>query len=353
MNNPKRIVIMAGGTGGHVFPALAVAKHLMLQGWNVSWLGTKQGLEARVIPENGIEIDFLTVSGVRGKGLFAKLKAIFLLFKACLQARKFLKQRQPHVVLGMGGFVAAPGGFMAKCLGVPLIIHEQNRVVGTTNRLLAKLATKVLEAFPHSFEAKLNAICTGNPLRADLQNFQSLDKTNDAFHILVMGGSQGAKILNKIVPQAIALIKNDTLEITHLSGVAMQNDVLKTYQEKNINAQVLAFSDNIVSLYQQADMIICRSGAMTVSEVAATGLPAIFVPLPHAIDNHQVENARYLTNQNAGILLFQHELTPEKLAQNILHVQQKTHIMRDMAKKLAKLNATQMVAEICIREAKK
>lgn len=170
----KRIVIMAGGTGGHIFPALAVAQFLQKQGWEVSWLGTKAGLESRVIPENGIEIDWLSVSGLRGKGIFSKFTAIFKLAKSCVEARRILKQRKPNIVLGMGGFVAAPGGLMAKFLGIPLIIHEQNRVVGTTNKLLAKIATKVLQGFPNSFAPSVEAICTGNPLRETLKQIPLL-----------------------------------------------------------------------------------------------------------------------------------------------------------------------------------
>ncbi len=203
---PRRIVIMAGGTGGHVFPALAVAELLIEKGWQVSWLGTQKGLESRVIPENGIEIDWLSVAGVRGKGLTAKITAVFMLFKACVQAMAILRKRKPDVVLGMGGFVAGPGGLMAKLLGLPLIIHEQNRIPGTTNRLLARLANQVLEAFPGSFSGKVKAQCTGNPLRKQflnaLENRRQLSENE--VRILIFGGSQGAQILNETVPEAIA-----------------------------------------------------------------------------------------------------------------------------------------------------
>ncbi|MDD5273596.1 MAG: UDP-N-acetylglucosamine--N-acetylmuramyl-(pentapeptide) pyrophosphoryl-undecaprenol N-acetylglucosamine transferase, partial [Methylovulum sp.] len=203
----KRIVIMAGGTGGHVFPALAVAQSLLEQGWQVTWLGTQKGLESRVVPEQGIEIDWLAVAGVRGKGLLSKVTALLKLCKACLQAVKILRRRKPDVVLGMGGFVAGPGGLMAWLLGIPLVIHEQNRVPGTTNRLLAKMANQVLEAFPSSFPKKVKAQCTGNPLRKQFVQAQiNRQPMPTPLNILVVGGSLGAQILNEVVPEAAALL---------------------------------------------------------------------------------------------------------------------------------------------------
>ena len=349
----KRIVIMAGGTGGHIFPALAVAQFLQTQGWQVSWLGTKAGLESRVIPEAGIEIDWLSVSGLRGKGIFSKVSAIFKLAKSCAEARKILKQRKPDVVLGMGGFVAAPGGFMAKILGIPLIIHEQNRVVGTTNRLLAKIATKVLQGFPNSFDAKFNAICTGNPLRESLKHIPPAPlQRGESLRIFVLGGSQGAKALNENVPNAITLLKN-AVQVRHQTGSAMQNEVVETYKKLNLNAEVNAFIEDMAEAYSWADLVICRAGAMTVSEIAAMGIPAIFIPLPTAIDDHQTANAKYLTEAGAAILLKQSDLTAENLAQQIETLCGNLAQRRDIAQSLAYLNATKTVANICISEAKK
>jgi UDP-N-acetylglucosamine--N-acetylmuramyl-(pentapeptide) pyrophosphoryl-undecaprenol N-acetylglucosamine transferase len=350
----KRIVIMAGGTGGHIFPALAVAQFLQNQGWQVSWLGTKAGLESRVIPENGIEIDWLSVSGVRGKGIFSKVTAIFKLAKSCAEARRILKQRNPDVVLGMGGFVAAPGGLVAKMLGIPLIIHEQNCVVGTTNRLLAKIATKVLQGFPNSFAPKVEAVCTGNPLRksfVDLVN-QNNSTKNEALKILIVGGSQGAKALNEAVPDAIELLKN-AVQVRHQTGTAMQNKVAETYKKLNLNAEASAFIDDMAAAYSWADLIICRAGAMTVSEVAAMGIPAIFIPLPNAIDDHQTANAKYLTDAGAAILLKQSDLTTENLAQHIEKICENLPERRAISQTLAYLNATETVANFCISEAKK
>lgn len=349
----RRIVIMAGGTGGHVFPALAVADSLLEKGWQVSWLGTQKGLESRVIPENGIEIDWLSVAGVRGKGLTSKITAVIMLFKACVQALNILRRRKPDVVLGMGGFVAGPGGLMAKLLGIPLIIHEQNRVPGTTNRLLARMANQVLEAFPGSFNKKFKAKCTGNPLRKQfltaLLEGKNRQPGQHNARILVFGGSQGAKILNEVVPEAIAEL-ND-VQIKHQTGAAMYEQVNSRYKELGVDAEVHAFIDDMVSAYQWADIVICRSGAMTVSEVAAMAVPAIFIPLPGAIDDHQTANARYLTDAGAGQILLQKNLTAKSLAERITQVLSQLDIMGKAAKQCARLDATEVVAGCCITEA--
>jgi UDP-N-acetylglucosamine--N-acetylmuramyl-(pentapeptide) pyrophosphoryl-undecaprenol N-acetylglucosamine transferase len=360
----KSIVIMAGGTGGHVFPALAVAQELIEKGWQVSWLGTQKGLESRVIPEQGIEIDWLSVAGVRGKGWLSKITAVLLLVKACIQARKILRKRKPDVVLGMGGFVAGPGGLMAKLLGIPLIIHEQNRVPGTTNRLLARMANQVLEAFPDSFNKKVNAKFTGNPLRK--QFVISFDPSfskgevdslgQGAINILVVGGSQGAQVLNEVVPDALAALAADaangnSVQIKHQTGNAMREQVDSRYKELGVKAEVSAFIEDMVSAYQWADLIICRSGAMTVSEVAAAGVPAIFIPLPNAIDDHQTANARYLTDAGAGLILMQKDLNAATLVEHITKVIKQLDVMSKTAKKYARLDATEIVAGVCMAEA--
>lgn len=348
----KRILIMAGGTGGHVFPALAVAQFLIDQGWQVSWLGTKKGLESRVIPENGIDIDWLSVAGVRGKGLLAKITAVSTLFLACFQAAKILRMRMPNVVLGMGGFVAGPGGLMAKLLGFPLVIHEQNRVPGTTNRLLARFANQVLEAFPGSFKSNLKAKCTGNPLRKQFLSISNNEPPaeKEHFKILVVGGSQGAKILNEMVPDAIVELSN--ILVKHQTGTAMRGEVYDHYTKLGINAEVCDFISDMVTAYLWADLVICRAGAMTVSELAALGKPAILIPLPTAIDDHQTANAKYLTEVGAGHLLSQTDLTAKTLATAIKLVTQQLGIMSQAAKKAARLDATKTVANCCIAEAR-
>jgi UDP-N-acetylglucosamine--N-acetylmuramyl-(pentapeptide) pyrophosphoryl-undecaprenol N-acetylglucosamine transferase len=348
----SRIMIMAGGTGGHVFPALAVAQSLKENGWQVSWLGTKKGLESRVVPKNSIEIDWLSVSGLRGKGRLAILKAPFMLFSACKQAIQVLRARRPDVVLGMGGFVAGPGGLMAKLLGIPLVIHEQNRVPGTTNRLLSGFANTVLEAFPGSFKKQKNAICTGNPLRKEFSNIEKKSNFSVArpLRILVVGGSLGAQVLNQVVPEAAAKIGN--VEIKHQTGEKMLDQVQKAYAENNIKVEVLAFIDDMVSVYQWADLIICRAGAMTISEIAAAGLPAILIPFPHAVDDHQTANARYLVEANAGVLIAQDKLNSVLLADQVREIKNNLEEMSKAAKECARLDATEAVAQVCIKEAK-
>lgn len=346
----RRIVIMAGGTGGHVFPALAVAQLLAEKGWQVSWLGTQKGLESRVVPAHDIAIDWLSVAGVRGKGALSKIKAGFMLIRACFQALKILRKRKPDVVLGMGGFVAGPGGLMAKLLGIPLVIHEQNRVPGTTNRLLAKIANQVLEAFPDSFKMAVNAKCTGNPLRKAFLNMPEREgrDARQGINILVVGGSQGAQILNEIVPEAAAMLTD--VQVRHQTGAAMFEQVQNRYQVLAVRAQVQAFIEDMVAAYQWADLVICRSGAMTVSELAAAGVPAILIPLPHAIDDHQTANARYLTDAGAGQMLMQKDLTAASLAEQITKVAEHLNEMARAAKQCARLDATEVVAANCMAE---
>jgi UDP-N-acetylglucosamine--N-acetylmuramyl-(pentapeptide) pyrophosphoryl-undecaprenol N-acetylglucosamine transferase len=348
----RRIVIMAGGTGGHVFPALAVAQYCLEQGWQVSWLGTRHGLESRVIPAHGIEIDWLSVAGVRGKGFFAKIAASVSLLKACVQALAILRQRRPQVVLGMGGFVSGPGGLMARALGIPLVIHEQNKIPGTTNRWLSKMTGHVLEAFQGSFKVNVNAVWTGNPLRKELTQLAKTDNWTSAreFRILIIGGSQGAAILNATVPAALAQLNN--VAIKHQTGAAMLAEVQTQYQQLGVNAEASAFISDMRAAYEWADMLICRSGAMTVSELAAVGLPAILVPLPNAIDDHQVANAHVLADAGGAIILLQRDLDSDHLLRDIKQVQANRVIMSNNAKKIARLDATEQVANFCMAHAK-
>ena len=356
----KRIVIMAGGTGGHVFPALAVAEFLKEQGWHVSWLGTHKGIESRVVPESGIEIDWLSIAGIRGKGLVSKIVAIAILFKACVQAISILRKRKPDVVLGMGGYVAAPGGLMARLLGIPLVIHEQNRIPGTTNRLLAKISNQVLQAFPNSFKTKVDAKNTGNPLRKSFILASGIKRRQieNELRILIVGGSQGAQILNNIVPEAIANFvaikaKAIAVKIIHQTGEVQLSQVKNRYETLDIEAKTSAFIGDMVEAYQWADLIVCRAGAMTVSEVSAMGLPAIFIPLPTAIDDHQTANARYLTDNGAALLLKQCDLNPEVLTEYILEILNKASLMQVATQQLARLDATELVSSYCNAEAER
>jgi len=349
----QRIVIMAGGTGGHVFPALAVAQFLQAKGWDVSWMGTKQGMESRVVPANGIEIDWLSVKGLRGKGIGAQIKNLKLLLTAFWQAFKVLRKRKPDVVLGMGGYVAGPGGMVASLMGIPLVIHEQNRVPGTTNRLLLKKADRVLEAFPASFPVTAKALFTGNPLRTHFLDFPDKEVWNEdldrALRILVVGGSQGAKVLNDVVPVAAANFSN--VEIKHQTGTASLELVAKKYAEFAVEAQAIEFIEDIASAYQWADLVICRAGAMTVSEIAAAAVPAIFIPLPHAIDDHQSANARYLADAGAAVVLAQSDFNETSLIMAIQKIKGSLGEMGHALKEKARLDATTVVANVCIQEA--
>jgi UDP-N-acetylglucosamine--N-acetylmuramyl-(pentapeptide) pyrophosphoryl-undecaprenol N-acetylglucosamine transferase len=347
----KSIMIMAGGTGGHVFPALAVALWFKEKNWRVIWLGTEIGLESKVVPANNIDIEWLSVAGIRGKGLLKKINGLFKLLQACGQALRILRKHKPNVVLGMGGYVAGPGGVMAKFLGVPLVIHEQNRIPGTTNRLLAKIAKRVMEAFPNSFKKSVNACFTGNPLRKQFLTASNAADGNKSenLKILIIGGSQGAQALNEAIPSALAGVKD--IEVWHQTGVAMEQIVTDRYKQIGVAAKVNAFINDMVSAYVWADLIICRAGAMTVSEVAAIGLPSIMVPLPNAIDNHQLANARYLEDAGATIILPQQELNAENIVQKINLAAKNLSKMKIAAKHCARLDATEAVASVCIQEA--
>jgi UDP-N-acetylglucosamine--N-acetylmuramyl-(pentapeptide) pyrophosphoryl-undecaprenol N-acetylglucosamine transferase len=352
----KRVLILAGGTGGHVYPALAVAKELIDRGSPVSWIGTRTGLEARVIPAEGIEIDWLSVSGVRGKGWLAKLMSPLMLVRACLQAARILLKRRPAVVLGMGGFVSGPGALVSRMFRIPLIVHEQNRVPGTTNRWLAKVARVVLEAFPGSFDRSIGATCTGNPLRRELTALppRTLKDAGDgSTKVLVLGGSQGASVLNTIVPEAIAGFTGP-ISVLHQAGQAMQRETRDRYDHWGVAARVEAFIDNMAAAYEWADIAVCRAGAMTISELMAAGLPAVLVPFPYAIDDHQTQNARYLADAGAAVCIPQTDLSPAHLTQVLQQLTQDTARLAEMARRaraLARLDATQTVADVCLREA--
>lgn len=350
-----RVMILAGGTGGHIFPALAVAEELRSRGCELRWMGTQAGMEARLVPQQGIPIEWLSVAGFRGKGWRAKLQAPFKLLLACWQAGRILRRCKPDVVLGMGGFVAGPGGVMARLLGIPLVIHEQNRIPGTTNRLLVNYAKKVLEAFPGSFKSKAAAVCVGNPLRRAIVDAMEQEKParDGVTRLLVVGGSLGAKALNEIVPEALASASGKFV-IRHQTGQAMRAETEALYARLGVAAEVVAFIQDMAAAYRWADLAICRAGAMTVSELSAAALPAILVPFPHAIDDHQTANARYVSEVGAALLLPQSELTPQRLSAQLNALTQEPESLSAMSRKarsLARLDATQKVAEICLGEA--
>ncbi|MCX8048243.1 MAG: undecaprenyldiphospho-muramoylpentapeptide beta-N-acetylglucosaminyltransferase [Methylohalobius sp.] len=350
-----KVMILAGGTGGHVFPALAVADWLRRHDHRVSWMGTRRGLEARVVSEAGIELDVLDVSGLRGAGLSTKLQAPGMLVKALVQAVGHIRRRRPDVVLGMGGFVAGPGGIAAVGLKVPLVIHEQNRVAGATNRFLARWARRVLEAFPGAFADRFRPCWTGNPLRREIQEAGVKRRSAPALRpvrILVLGGSQGAQPLNEIVPRALSAL-GSRIDVWHQSGSAMQAQVTAAYHNAAVKARVDAFIVDMAAAYSWADLAICRAGAMTVSELAAIGLGAILVPYPYCRDDHQTHNAKYLAERGAAWLLPQRELTADRLsaavAELITHPD-RLQAMGEAARQAARLDATETVAQICLEE---
>jgi UDP-N-acetylglucosamine--N-acetylmuramyl-(pentapeptide) pyrophosphoryl-undecaprenol N-acetylglucosamine transferase len=349
-----RIMIMAGGTGGHVFPALAVADYLQNAGYMVSWLGTKKGIEATVVPEAGIEIDWLSVSGLRGKGLVSLLLAPIMMLKACYQASNIIRRRQPDVILGLGGFASGPGGLMAWLHKTPLVIHEQNRVPGTTNRLLKKLAKRVLEAFPNSFDEQTGAIFTGNPVRKELLG-GSVGEPKKNTNILVVGGSLGASVLNEVVPEALQSLQASlSVNVIHQAGKATIQIAREKYSEAGVAADIREFIADMKQVYQWADIVICRAGAMTISELAIMGLPSILVPLPHAIDDHQTKNAAYLADAEAAVLMPQATLTSQNLSETLKALLTNENQLSDMRKKarsLAKPEATELVANACLEVA--
>lgn len=296
----KKVMIMAGGTGGHVFPALACAKQFEKIGWQVHWLGTESGFEARIVPKHNIAITYLTAKPARGKTLKQLLSLPFSLMKAFWQARRVMKSVKPDCVIGFGGYVSAPGGVMAKCLGLPLLIHEQNAVAGMTNRFLARLASRVLVAFPDAFEQQFATFHVGNPVRKDLERLTA-EPSAPTQRILVLGGSQGARSLNQALPQVFnKLSKEYSIEIRHQCGRSGEVVAKAHYDEyPEVQVSLQPFIDDMAEAYQWADIVIARAGALTVSELMAVGRASILIPYPHAVDDHQLKNARVLERAGA------------------------------------------------------
>ena len=347
---------MAGGTGGHVFPALAVADELRERGVQVSWLGTRRGIEADVVPKAGISIDYIRISGLRGKGMLDLLYAPFKLIMALLQAIGVMRRVKPDAVLGMGGFVTGPGGIAAWLLRKPLLVHEQNAIAGLTNRLLRPFATRVMEAFPRSLAKALH---TGNPVRKTIAALHEHSKppvdaaTKAKLKLLVVGGSLGARALNQVVPQAMAQMQEQQRpEIWHQTGKKLFEETEKLYQENQVSARVAPFIDDMAEAYQWADLIMCRAGAMTVAEIAIVGLASILVPFPFAVDDHQTSNARYLSDAGAAILIQQKDLTPSVVLDLLQSMDvNRINAMSQAARKMALPHSTRLVAEQCLEVA--
>jgi UDP-N-acetylglucosamine--N-acetylmuramyl-(pentapeptide) pyrophosphoryl-undecaprenol N-acetylglucosamine transferase len=318
----RTVLIMAGGTGGHVFPALAAARVLRERGFEPVWLGTERGMEARLVPPAQITMEWISFSGVRGKGIGTWLLAPFRLFRAVRQSIAVIRRRRPDVVLGAGGFVSGPGGLAAWLLRKPLVIHEQNAIAGMTNKLLARFATRVLEAFPQSFPRSARAQAVGNPVRREIVNVAPPElrfaQRQGALRLFVFGGSQGSACLNAAVPAALALLPQALRpEVVHQAGERHFQHTSEVYRQHGVVAQVRAFIDDMAQTYAWADLVICRSGALTVSELAAAGVGALFVPFALAVDDHQTRNAQFLVQADAGVLIAERELTPQRLADEL------------------------------------
>lgn len=350
------VLIMAGGTGGHVFPALACAREFQARGYSVHWLGTPRGIENELVPRAGLPLHLINVSGLRGKGVVSLIKAPWVLMRALLQARKLMRQLHPVCAVGFGGYVTGPGGLAARLAGVPVVVHEQNAVAGTANRLLVPLASRVCEAFPDTFRALAKRRTTGNPVRPEL----FLETPRQALagrrpRLLVMGGSLGSEPLNKLVPQALAQIPVDYRpEVFHQAGKQHGGATTERYREAGVPAQVAPFIDDMAQAYAWADLVICRAGALTVSELAAAGLPSMLVPLPHAIDDHQTRNADYLAREGAAFLLPQATTGATELAarlKEVLMQPEKLNAMAATARRLAKPDATRTVVDACLEVA--
>lgn len=348
-NSFKSIVIMAGGTGGHIYPALAVAKALIEKGHKVTWLGTPHGMESHIVPDNNIDIDFIPIKGLRGNGLLGWLLLPWRLFKATWLARKAIKKRKADLVLGFGGFVSGPGGLASKLLGVPLVIHEQNAIFGMTNRYLSKLAQKTYCAFENSKPLSIAVTVIGNPLRQNILQLSKEKRTycnTKSLKVLVVGGSQGALSLNQIIPKVLSQLPEDAICVKHQAGKRTLDTAQQAYKNCACPHEVTPYIEDMAAAYQWADLVICRAGALTVSEIAAAGVAAIFIPHPHVVDDHQTANAHWLSDQGAALCIQQSELSEEYLKQLLESFIDNRAALKNMSFKahsLAKTQATDIL----------
>ena len=357
-SSSKTIMVMAGGTGGHVIPALAVARELHERGFNTVWLGTRKGIESRLVPaaDFRIEIEWIPVSGLRGKSAATLLLAPIRLVRAVWSANRAFSKHRPAAVLGMGGFVSGPGGLVAWLRRTPLVLHEQNSVAGMTNRILARFTRSVLAAFPGAFPANVETQVVGNPVRDDVVALPAPQERfagrSDEIRVLVLGGSQGARSLNETVPAALARFAGK-VTVRHQCGRQLAEDVAKRYRDAGVDAVVESFIDDMAQAYGWADVAICRAGAMTVFELAAAGLGAILVPYPHAVDDHQTGNAEYLAAADAAIILQERDMTADSLAAAFSNLadRQRLQAMASSARRKAMPQATAAVTEMCIERA--
>jgi len=350
----RTILVMAGGTGGHVMPALAVAEQMRNAGWHVVWLGSRQAMEADLVPKHGFEMQWLRFSGLRGKGLLRALLLPLNLLIAFWQSARVIFRVRPDVVLGMGGYVSFPGGMMASLLNRPLVVHEQNSIAGLANRVLAEVADRRLTGFP---DVLRKSQWCGNPVRAQIAALPTPEERfrgrSGPLRVLVVGGSLGAQALNEIVPQALVLVPAEQRPtVTHQAGAKHLQALRANYAAVGVQSETCAFIEDMASSYAAADVVICRAGALTVSELAAAGVASILVPFPHAVDDHQTYNARFLADAGAAVLIQQRDLTPRKLADLLLSFTRDR--LLDMARRarvLAKPDAAASVAAVCMAAA--
>ncbi len=345
----RTALIMAGGTGGHVFPGLAVAEEMRAAGWEVVWMGAPTGMEARLVPARGYRMAYVRAAALRGKGLLAALLLPLNLLIGFAQAARAIFRLRPDVVLGMGGYVAFPGGMMASLLARPLAVHEQNAIAGLTNRVLAALADKAMTAFP---DALKGAEWTGNPVRRDIAAIAPPEARfagrSGPLRLLVVGGSLGAQALNECVPQALALLEPRPT-VVHQSGDKHLEALRANYRAAGVEGELVPFIDDMAQRYAEADLVICRAGAITIAELSAGGVASVLVPFPHAVDDHQSANARFLAEQGAALLLPQPELTPRKLADTLRSLERPRLLeMARKARALGKPDAARLVAARCM-----
>ena len=351
-------LIMAGGTGGHIFPGLAVAKTLANRGWDISWLGSKGGMEERLVTESEIELNLISISGLRGNGMLGWLKAPFSLTKAVVEAIKILRNKQPLVVVGFGGFASGPGGLAAWLTGCSLVLHEQNAIAGLTNKVLAKVANKLFQAFPGAFKESKDIETVGNPLRQEIielhNELKREIKPKDVVKILIVGGSRGALAFNRYLPKVLKnLLKAEKIKVKHQVGKNRLAETRDVYSKLGIdfaNIELVEFIDDMADAFKWSDLIICRAGASTVSEVAAVGRCAIFIPYPYAVDDHQSANADWLAKQEAALCLSEKTIKQDSFVSEVealINSPQKMNQMADNAKRCALLNAAEKVADYC------
>lgn len=346
------VLIMAGGTGGHVFPALAVADQLRERGFDILWLGAEHGMEGKLVRRHGYEIAELAVSRLRGGGLKRKVAAPFNLLRAVLQARQLIRQHKPVLAVGFGGFASGPGGLAARLCGVPVVVHEQNAVPGLTNRLLSKMATVTLEGFDGAFGQR-EACWVGNPVRAEIAAIAEpagrYARHQGGLRVLVIGGSQGALVLNQDLPELMLAVLGKEIQVRHQCGAGRTGEAAPVYQALGVDAQVSEFIDDMAEAYSWADLVICRAGALTVAEVAAAGVAALFIPLPTAVDDHQTLNARWLSDKGAALLLPQRELSAASLAATLKPVAERDALaqMAQRAREQAVADSAERAATLC------